>query len=486
MEKGLSYRDAALGRAPPISVASDGNLVDCLEYLEAPLTDEENRITTLRRLRHHHIVKYVGAMKLANPGDFQSIPRSSFLAWPAAPYTLSQFLAGIDTVATAVHHSALPASQTTDLVQDSPLRDAISILQTIVYPSKSEKIETIDATLKAAVRRVFASFGCLAEALLYIHQRGISHGDISSANILIYPNEVSYKVTELNPETETVRDGLRLTSFSHLSMGKPGEENDILSLGGVFREMLRLADIYPNPSGLPDACESVEHADSSGSLVIRSIIQDMTANKPSARPSAGMVVLRLSAANMPRAESTYSLYGKCCTIFPLNRSEFKTLGPKPEDSTDSGTVNLNAVEPDLVDDGGSSYIIKLNREDKRIDPATIEYDTQSFNRVKALNLCHFYHLRGMCHKQPCNFRHDPIPPEDLKILRSLKRRSPCQSETRCRDPECFWGHNCPNMRPGTVEADRTKRSACHFGEKCYFSEDAHDVDLEVAFLVQSK
>jgi len=570
-------------------------------------------INILRRLRHHHVIEYVGSMTLNNPA-IPGCPTLSALFWPVAPCGFDRFFQEIDTLAQAVCDGELNRDDMADSIRDPTLGSAASLLRRIVYPGaeNNKRNSRIDMILRGAIRRLFASFGCLAEALFYVHRQSVSHKDIKPSNILIYPNLTTYQSTEHNPQGEAVKDGLRLTDFdgakdlsqclistaednwvtysyaspeTHAN-GKSGRAADIFSMGCVFFEMLALATIYPHLSdqsgpgpvqyfsqgelrmerGLKylalhakEATLAPLVAKIGESLPTRSptqragtydrlqgIIQSMLAFDPRSRPSADMVVLRLSAADVlreacpggkDRALSTYPLFGKCCTRFALGVTESQQLLPSNErlsvDKADGDATTPRPGTPSLASDkdqpspspltarrdnskvddddeqhedqrseadetppaftvppvAHGEYTIQWNKAGQRIDPPTVPYNRAAFDRIKKLELCQYRYLMGVCQSvDTCKFKHNyKLSDRDLDNLRALKRQQVCLYGTKCTNSACFAGHNCSNMRLGTMEKDRTKTSSCFYGGprdeggQCWFSKEMHDMDITVAY-----
>ena len=550
-------------------------------------------ISILRRLRHHHIIEYVGSMNLTNP-DLPQSPTLSALFWPVAPCGLDRFFQEIDALAQAICNGELDRSDMADLIRDPALGSAASLLRGIVYPGteRNKRTSRVDTILRAAIRRLFASFGCLAEALFYVHRQRVSHKDIKPSNILIYPNETTYQSTESNPQGETVKDGLRLTDFdgakdlsqalettvednwctyayaspeTHIR-GRSGRSADIFSMGCVYLEMLALSTIHPllttqaDPGSahyysrgqlgfergskylalhakdgtlaslvakVSESLPSRLAKQRKGAHRLQSIIESMLRFDPGSRPSADIVALRLSAADVLRQESlssqdrtlsTYPLFGKCCARFALGVAESQQLLPDEEEvgggaATPRTETPSPAPDRDLrsptpppytpltdgssalpsVDgaDGGddhnedqaseageppaaaftvpplerANYTIAWNKYHQRLDPPTIEFNRADFDRIKRLDLCQYRYLMGVCQSvDTCKFNHKyRLSARDLDILRALKRQQVCQYWTKCTNSACFLGHNCPNMRIGTSLEDRTKTLSCCYG-----------------------
>jgi serine/threonine protein kinase len=573
-------------------------------------------ISILRRLRHHHIIEYVGSMSRMDSGIPRN-PKLSALFWPVAPCGLDRFLQEINTLGQAICDGKLKGSVLANSIHDPELGSAASILRRIVFPGSERDKRTlrVDKILRAAIRRLFASFGCLAEALFYVHRQLVSHKDIKPPNILIYPNEAIYQSTESNPDGERVRDGLRLTDFdgakdlsqASITMAEDGwctykyaspethtnnrssRSGDIFSMGCVYLEMFALATIYPyltdkpswgavqyfsqgtlrletgstylalharNGTLAPLVAKIAEYFPSQttkqreGAYRLQTIIQSMLHFDPKSRPSADMVVLRLSAADVLRettlagkeqAQGNYPLFGRCCDRFGLGVAESHQLLPsgegpsKPHDHDGATTpravtpsaargqdlltppphtpLRYNGTEDDDDDhhqhespaweDADESppaytvppvawgeYTIQWNRHDQRIDPPIVEYNRAAFDRVKKLELCRYRYLRGVCQNvDTCDWKHNyDLSQSDLDILRALNRLHMCNFGTKCTSSTCFSGHNCSNMRPGTLPEDRTKTSSCYYGGpraegtgNCHFSKEMHDMDIRVAY-----
>lgn len=116
--------------------------------------------------------------------------------------------------------------------------------------------------------------------------------------------------------------------------------------------------------------------------------------------------------------------------------------------------------------------ILLNIKDERVDPelGEVDYDTSEsmLDRMEELRFCAFYHLQDCCVAkslgQHCKFRHGPrLNNDELRFLKQNYRRMPCNFGSRCRKPDCLYGHVCADQ-PG-----------CEKGQKCRLYR-FHDVD----------
>ena len=116
----------------------------------------------------------------------------------------------------------------------------------------------------------------------------------------------------------------------------------------------------------------------------------------------------------------------------------------------------------------ASKPILRNKFGQRIDPI-VKYDPQELLRLKKLKLCNVHFLRGECQFDPCGHDHYYKPNKnELSILRHISRGIPCRYGTECDDPDCIYGHVCPNSSVG--------RNDCMFGNTCRFERDQHGID----------
>ncbi|KAI9868230.1 MAG: hypothetical protein M1813_006975 [Trichoglossum hirsutum] len=154
------------------------------------ISNFEHELTTLKRLSHHHLVKFVGS--------YTDPKYVCLIMSPVAESNLAQFL------------------------QASPLQ--------------KEK--------RALLRQ---SFGCLASAVFYLHDNKIRHKDIKPANILVYRDNIlltdfgtSLDWSEIGRSTTTNRPGTRTAAYCSPEVADWHPRNsssDIWSLGCVFFEM---------------------------------------------------------------------------------------------------------------------------------------------------------------------------------------------------------------------------------------------------------
>ncbi|KAL6366034.1 hypothetical protein LRP88_00128 [Fusarium phalaenopsidis] len=377
------------------------------------------------------------------------------------------------------YYKANPETPVIDVPTETGLHVDRLLLITNTTLTPTGKLD--DIVLKAG-RRVAASFGCLAEAVSYMHGQGVRHKDIKPSNILIFPSNGQYSVVKDGQQggETTILDGIRLTDFDgskawgHEDNSKTadtfgtdgyrppevpsGHSGDVYSLGRVYENLRSLMSQTP---GLHVGAE------------LRTLIAEMcNRDDPDARPRANQLSLRLCLIDQtaPSANNDVSsLFGRCCQ--PVEGFFAKH----------ANMLNLALASP------RPQVTIRHNAKGPRIDVAAGEvvpkYDRQKFSEVENYRLCNSYYLLGGSCQPNCTYRHDmPRTEENVSILRTLRRRLCCEKGHACDLPYCIYGHHCTQNRETGQAPDGTAIQSCIHGgpPQCRFPDYVHNIDTEVA------
>ena len=126
----------------------------------------------------------------------------------------------------------------------------------------------------------------------------------------------------------------------------------------------------------------------------------------------------------------------------------------------------------------ASKSISTNRVGERIDRTDETIANYEIQKVKKLKLCNTFFLQGQkCTSSHCTHRHDyPISNWERKCLREVARMTPCYYRTDCDDPDCIYGHRCPQSKPN--------ESSCYYGEECRFYGWGHGIDTRIVKTVR--
>ncbi|KAL4878870.1 hypothetical protein BJY04DRAFT_194781 [Aspergillus karnatakaensis] len=118
-------------------------------------------------------------------------------------------------------------------------------------------------------------------------------------------------------------------------------------------------------------------------------------------------------------------------------------------------------------------IVERNKYGQRVDRLDVQsIAREEVNRIKKLKLCNYYFLQGECPNEHCHHDHDrKLTKSELLTLTAVARMTPCRYGLECDDPECMYGHRCPQSEPG--------RKDCYWGSSCRFNTAAHGIDTNI-------
>ncbi|KAJ3456685.1 hypothetical protein MRS44_016708 [Fusarium solani] len=387
---------------------------------ERDVIELRKEVQVLRRLRHKHIIELVGSYTYGSPQQLE------VLFWPVAVCSLSEFMHDIYLVLR--YYKANPETPVIDIPTETGLHVDRLLLITNTTLTPTGKLD--DIVLEAG-RRVAASFGCLAEAVSYMHGQGVRHKDIKPSNILIFPSNGQYSAWGHEDNSKTAdtfgTDGYRPPEVPS------GRSGDVYSLGRVYENLRSLMSQTP---GLHVGAE------------LRTLIAEMcNRDDPDARPKANQLSLRLCLIDQtaPSANNDVpSLFGRCCQ--PVEGFFAKH----------ANMLNLALASP------RPQVTIRRNAKGLRIDVAAREvvpkYDRQKFSEVENYRPCNSYYLLGGAANQTGH---------------------------ACDLPYCVYGHHCTQNRETGQAPDGTATQSCIHGGpppmgQCRFPDYVHNIDTEVA------
>lgn len=150
----------------------------------------------------------------------------------------------------------------------------------------------------------------------------------------------------------------------------------------------------------------------------------------------------------------------------------------PPTVTAKPTVQRKPSEAPSATSKASSKSICTNKLGQRIDKTDESIPNYEIQRVKKIKLCNAYYLQNQnCTSSHCTHRHDyPISNSERKTLREVARMTPCYYQTDCDDPDCIYGHRCPQSKPG--------ESGCYYGKDCRFYGWGHGIDVRICKTVK--
>ncbi|KAL3436186.1 hypothetical protein BDV09DRAFT_51445 [Aspergillus tetrazonus] len=118
-------------------------------------------------------------------------------------------------------------------------------------------------------------------------------------------------------------------------------------------------------------------------------------------------------------------------------------------------------------------VVERNKYGQRVDRLDIgSIPREEVNRIKKMKLCNYYYLQGECPNENCHHDHSrKLTKSELHTLTAVARMTPCRYGLECDDPECMYGHRCPQSEVG--------RKDCYWGSNCRFSTAAHGIDTNI-------
>ena len=161
----------------------------------------------------------------------------------------------------------------------------------------------------------------------------------------------------------------------------------------------------------------------------------------------------------------------------ISAQPFVPSGPPSKASTTRTSTPTSGKSPDIVmakPAAKSGKPIERNRGGQRIDKVDSSIPNHEIQRIKKLKLCNIYYLQGpsYCTTNNCSHSHTyPLSKGERNILREVARMTPCYYKMECSDPECIYGHRCPQNKPDDP--------GCWYGEDCRFYGWGHGIDTRI-------
>jgi len=151
---------------------------------------------------------------------------------------------------------------------------------------------------------------------------------------------------------------------------------------------------------------------------------------------------------------------------PLTAATPNEVSESPDD--------FQVVRPKAESSAAPAKSVERNKYGQRVDRLDFKsIPRDELNRLKKLKLCNYYFLLGECpNEENCYHDHDrKLTRQELHILSAIARMTPCRFGLECDDPECIYGHRCPQSEPG--------KKTCFRGDSCRFEPVAHGIDTNI-------
>lgn len=158
----------------------------------------------------------------------------------------------------------------------------------------------------------------------------------------------------------------------------------------------------------------------------------------------------------------------------MTAQPFIPSAPTSKASTTRTSTPTSTRSPEAVVSKPVTKNIERNRHGQRVDKVDSTIPNHEIQRIKKLKLCNIYYLQGssFCTTNNCSHSHTyPLSKGERNILREVARMTPCYYKLDCSDPDCIYGHRCPQNKPD--------EPGCWYGEDCRFYGWGHSIDTRV-------
>ncbi|EXJ84530.1 hypothetical protein A1O3_05199 [Capronia epimyces CBS 606.96] len=201
---------------------------------------------------------------------------------------------------------------------------------------------------------------------------------------------------------------------------------------------------------------------------------------PSSAPKGPLHAVTATLPALSRVESngttgtTSSSSTPAITWATMTAQPFVPSAPASKASTTRTSTPTSMKSPEAVVSKPVAKNLDRNRLGQRVDKVDSSIPNHEIQRIKKLKLCNIYYLQGpsYCTSSNCSHSHTyPLSKGERNVLREVARMTPCYYKLDCSDPECIYGHRCPQNKPDDA--------GCWYGEDCRFYGWGHGIDTRV-------
>jgi serine/threonine protein kinase len=294
--------------------------------------------------KHKHIVRLIGSF-----GYTEKRPGGSFdlflLIWPVAKCNLETYLENVDLWGKWLTKRKRKESVSAE--ESREVESAVDLLVAILQPQDGPRMDTSrlgTSFYDSSIERVQRSFGCMAEAVAWLHKKNVRHKDLKPSQFLLsceglWLTDFGWS-KDMSLEENSATEGYdRITCKYHsperATMTEPcGKPEDIFALGCTFLQMAyRLSRPWKEDLTVPGLgqngwmfCENLDQlptwvkdltssAGTSERFRVAKLTARMMKRKPASRPRITDVLEELATGGRTKRSSTsesYDFFGSCC------------------------------------------------------------------------------------------------------------------------------------------------------------------------------
>ncbi|KAK5098303.1 hypothetical protein LTS08_006436 [Lithohypha guttulata] len=212
------------------------------------------------------------------------------------------------------------------------------------------------------------------------------------------------------------------------------------------------------------------------SIKMDTLLMKLPSETPSRQPPpakmATPVLARIESTSSTRTMNTGPSSSLSTPVLSWAAMTAQPFVPRPGEDRSATSTPLSLRSPPLAKALPLKSVAR-NKHGQRVDKVDDSIPYQELQRIKKMKLCNIYYLTGKnaCDGS-CNHSHTyPLKSHEKSILKEVARMTPCYYKLECDDPECIYGHRCPQSKPG--------RNDCFYKQDCRFTGWGHGIDDKV-------
>lgn len=232
----------------------------------------------------------------------------------------------------------------------------------------------------------------------------------------------------------------------------------------------RVTLLEPKDMDLADNFSQEVQSIKMSSLLLK--IPTMASPKPLPPKVATPVLARIESNSSTRTANTGLASSTNTPVLSWAAMTAQPFVPKPGESRSGASTPFTVMSPTIAKAVPVKGVAR-NRLGQRVDKVDDSIPYQELQRIKKMKLCNIYYLVGKnaCDSD-CGHTHSYLLKQHEKtILKEVARMTPCFYRLECDDPECIYGHRCPQSKPGKKD--------CYYKEDCRFTGWGHGIDDKV-------
>lgn len=233
----------------------------------------------------------------------------------------------------------------------------------------------------------------------------------------------------------------------------------------------RVTLLEPKGMDLTDNFSQEVQSIKMSSLLVK-IPSEASPKQPPPLKVATPVLARVESNSSTRTANTGQASSTNTPVLTWAAMTAQPFVPRPGENRSGASTPFTILSP-TVAKAVPTKNVPRNRLGQRVDRVDDSIPYQELQRIKKMKLCNIFYLVGkdVCDGD-CGHSHSyPLKQHEKNILKEVARMTPCFYRLDCDDPECIYGHRCPQSKAGKKD--------CYYKEDCRFTGWGHGIDEKV-------